>query len=113
MTHANTLRIAMGLAAVLTIAAPGCALRSPLMKAPLVSETLDSVDPSVKHQELGPVSARYCPGEDPLVSRDKSQIGMLDEVIYRAQKDKNADYIRDADFSMEGNCVVLEGVAMK
>jgi hypothetical protein len=91
----------------------GCALRSPLMKAPLASVTVDSVDPTIKHQDLGPVEAKYCPGDEPLASTDKSNIGMLDEVIFRAQKDKGASYIREANFMTEGSCVVVEGIAMK
>lgn len=95
------------------LAASGCTLRSPLMKAPLVSATVDSVDLRAKHVELGPVSTRFCPGDPAIASSDPSHVGLLDEVILKAQREKDADYIRDADFSMEGNCVVLDGIAMK
>lgn len=93
--------------------ASGCAMRSPLMKAPVVSQTMDSIDPKAKTEDLGPVSARYCPGETPSATSDPNDIGLLDEVIFRAQTSKDASYIRDANFMMEGNCVVLEGIAMK
>jgi|GEM_PF-2946931 len=95
------------------LAFTGCAVgKSPLLSAPYVTANSDDLIDTKHAKDLGPVSARYCPG-DPSSHADASSIGLMDEAIYLAQKEKNATYIRDAQFYTQGTCVVLEGIAMK
>jgi predicted small lipoprotein YifL len=90
-----------------------CAMRMPLLTTPAVSMTNPSFAPDHKATDLGPVSARYCYGEDAITKKGDS-VGLMDEVTMRAQKEKNATYIANASYSYEGaSCIVLDGTAMK
>ncbi len=100
---------------LLAVVGEGCAHRSQILSTPVVSMTETSSNEKIdKLQELGPVTSQYCMGDDP-VSTDKSSgdIGLMDEVITKAQKEKNARYIKNATFFSQGRCVILEGIALK
>jgi hypothetical protein len=99
--------------AIAVVAMTGCAtVRQPLLSTPAVSMTQDSVPKDSKTVDLGPVESKYCYGE-PALSKKADSIGLMDEVILKAQQDKKASYIANANFSYEGTCIVLEGEAMK
>ncbi|MCM2282929.1 MAG: hypothetical protein NDI61_13900 [Bdellovibrionaceae bacterium] len=102
----------MILAILALFAFAGCATRYPLLSTPAVSTTEKSFVSGYKAKPVGPVNARYCMGEDSIAGK-KSTIGLMDEVIARAQSETKASYISDAQFFAEGQCVILEGTAMK
>jgi hypothetical protein len=89
-----------------------CASMQPLMSAPAVSMSRTSVAPGTKSQEIGPVSARYCRGDD-ATTGSGSTVGLLDEVIRKAETSSKASYIGQASFQYDGTCIELEGVAMR
>lgn len=91
----------------------GCAtMRQPLLTTPAVSMTDTSTSADRKLVDLGPVESRFCYGDE-AISRKGDTVGLMDEVILKAQKEKNASYIKDAKFAYEGSCIVLEGTAVK
>ena len=87
-------------------------MRQPLLSTPAVSMTTDSVKPGHKAVDLGPVTSKYCYGE-PATTKKGDSVGLMDEVVMRAQQEKKATYISNANFSYEGMCIVLEGNAMR
>jgi hypothetical protein len=58
------------------------------------------------------VTSKYCRGEDAITVQGET-IGFVDEVVMRAQKEKNATYIREAQVFRKGDCFFLEGTAAK
>ena len=87
-------------------------LRQPLLSTPAVSMTHDSVPAGKLAKSVGSVSSQFCPGDKSTLSRG-DQTGLMDEVISKAQKEKNATYISGANFYLQGTCMVLEGEAMR
>lgn len=63
-------------------------------------------------KEVGKVEATYCSGDEPIVSRD-GEIGLIDEVVMRAQRDSQVTYIKNAQFYSQGACVSLEGTGLR
>ncbi|HEX3904422.1 MAG TPA: hypothetical protein VH853_16410 [Polyangia bacterium] len=61
---------------------------------------------------IGPVNAKFCYGEPPLVSQDGT-VGLIDEAIAKAEKQTGASYIADARFTQSCGCMILEGTAMR
>jgi hypothetical protein len=61
---------------------------------------------------IGPVNVKFCYGEPPLVSQDAT-VGLMDEVIAKAEKQTGASYIADARFTDSCGCMILEGTAMR
>lgn len=98
--------------AVLCVATIGCASRQTILTVPAVSMTHDSTPDGVHSSPAGHVEAEFCEGDDPLVSRDKN-VGLIDEVVMKAQKQSGATYISDVTISQKGDCVMVEGTAMK
>ena len=58
------------------------------------------------------VDAEYCTGDDPIVSKDNN-VGLIDEAIMKAQQQAGADYLTDVTIWSDGNCIAVEGTAMK
>ena len=85
------------------------------LKAPLVSMTESNL-PSLNAVEVkGPVNVKWCKG-DPVTRDDGSAPGLADEVISKAQKKLDIDYIRNAQFVRTGGfspCVILTGEGLK
>ena len=102
----------VAVALVIGFSFAGCASQRPLFKSPMVSTTDGSVEASAHLENLGLVTAQYCPGDQPM-DPDNKNIGMLDEVIAKAQSSVKARYIKDAQFYTAGNCVYLEGTALR
>lgn len=100
---------------VIALGLSACAHRVNLLSTPAVSMTENSFESTYKAKEAGAVTAKYCTGDDAQSSSSKgtSQIGLMDEVIHKAQEQSGARYISNAQFFGEGSCVVLEGTAMK
>ncbi len=88
-----------------------CTSREPLMSVSMVSMTKYSFSQG-NLQEVGLVETRFCKG-DPAISSTSSNVGMIDEVVLKAQKEKRADYISNVLVSREGKCIVLEGMALR
>jgi hypothetical protein len=84
-----------------------------VLSAPAVSMTNEGFDRNVKFISAGDVSSRFCTGDDPVSSKGDLNVGFMDEVIYRAQQDSSARYIANAQFFVQGSCMLLEGTAMK
>lgn len=99
------------LMSICLVAVGGCASRYTVLSTPMVSMTKYSYTDG-KLNEVGPVSERFCRGEQPLSSRTHD-VGLIDEVTLKAQNAQGADYIGNAVYSIEGSCMVLEGTAYK
>lgn len=89
-----------------------CATRHTILTAPAVSMTRPSVDPNHVTQPGDKVSAEYCEGDDAITS-DENSVGLIDEAVMKAQRQSGAEYISDVTISQKGDCVLVEGVAMK
>ncbi len=95
-----------------TLFLAACATRQPILTTPAVSMTTANIPTDYKGKEIGPVNSRYCYGDEAL-TRKGDNVGLMDEVIFRAQQDSKATYITNATFFTEGKCIVLEGTAVK
>lgn len=99
-------------AALACVQAAACVSRYPLANVSAASMTHSNSSTQKTYTDLGPVETKYCTG-DAATSTTGSEIGLMDEVTLRAQKEKGANYIFDANYFMEGGCIVLKGVAKK
>ena len=95
-----------------------CTTRTQLLSTPLVSMTEIGTAPgSKKPIAAEAVSSEYCFG-DKALSTKTINIGLLDEVIFRAQQKSKARYITDVQIFrkeefMGKTCIQLEGTALK
>lgn len=106
-------RILLSLAAMLAAAsATGCGGRYTILSVPAISMTQTTFDAGYRATPGPHVEARYCSGDDPVVSKDNA-VGLIDEAVAKAQKQSGATYIADAVISREDDCVVVAGTAMR
>ena len=86
--------------------------RQSLVNLPAVSMSTKGMEAGATAEKIGPVSAEFCTGDDAISTTD-SNVGLMDEVIARAEQQSGASYIADAQFSTKGSCIYLDGTAMK
>ena len=93
-----------------------CVTRTLMLDAPLVSATKG---PKAKggYTIGNEVKANYCMGDQAISTQD-STVGMLDEVVFRAQKSAKTDYIAEATVYevkkfFSNPCYELNGKAAK
>lgn len=100
---------------ICTAALAACATPKTLvLSTPAVSMTNNSFEPGVKFVSAGEIKSQFCTGDDAIsVSKGESNIGFMDELVTRAQNESHAKYIANAQFFTQGNCMLLEGTAMK
>jgi hypothetical protein len=94
------------------ILATGCATRESLFSVPVISMTENSMAANSSAKAIGPVTSQYCRGQDAITGQGET-VGFVDEVVMRAQKEKDAKYIREAQVFRKGDCYLLEGTAAK
>jgi hypothetical protein len=99
-------------ACALGIGAAGCSSHYKILSVPAMSMTVPSIPPGTTATASGRVEAEYCPGDDPVVSKD-SNVGLIDEAVAKAQQQSGAKYLSDVTISRDGNCIFVEGTAMK
>jgi hypothetical protein len=104
------------MAVCLLCAAPltSCTTRSVMLDAPLVSMT-DGPKEKGAYSIGRDVSVRYCMGEDALSTKE-SPVGMIDEVVFRAQKEADSKYIAQVTIQevkefFSNPCYELQGKA--
>jgi len=101
------------LAGLVIATASGCSTpRYPILTVPAVSMTRASTDEVSSAKAAGKVEAEFCTGDDPISSKDQN-VGLIDEVIMKAQKQSGAEYLTDVVISTSGKCVMIEATAMK
>ena len=86
-----------------------CAMKQEILNASAVSMTRYSIKKKVKLEEAGEVTGEFCAD----ISGNSGTLGLLDEAIKDAQNKSGADYITNAVFYSRGNCIVVEGIAMR
>jgi len=115
MTHRShfTLqaRSRVGTIALLTLLASLAACAHKVVSSPLVSMTRTKGAARESLTSAGRIKTQWCRG-------DPSNTGtvdpaLMDEVTLKAQKSKKADYIGDTVYWRKGNCMTIEGVALK
>jgi hypothetical protein len=89
-----------------------CATRQTILTVPAVSMTRPSVDPNHVTQPSDKLSAGYCEGSDAVTSGENGA-GLIDEAVTEAQCHSGAEYPSVVTISQKGDCMVVEGVAMK
>jgi|SRR5580704_12768637 hypothetical protein len=92
--------------------AMGCSAHYKILSVPAMSMTVPSVPPGTAATPAGRVQSQFCTGDDPIVSKD-ANVGMIDEAVAKAQQQSGAKYLSDVTVSGDGNCVYVEGTAMK
>ena len=90
-----------------------CATQRTLLTAPMVSMTDSNEAAPNSLKPAGNIESSYCYGDEPLATKNKNDIGLMDEVIFRAQQQSGAKFIQNATFIAEGKCLKLDGIAMK
>jgi hypothetical protein len=104
---------AIVLASAVGVFVMGCSAHYKILSVPAMSMTLPSIpDGSAPATAAGRVQSEFCTGDDPIVSKD-SNVGMIDEAVAKAQQQSGAKYLSDVTVSGDGNCVYVEGTAMK
>lgn len=87
----------------------GCAMRTKILDASMVSMTRPSLAPNEKVTEKGPVSGRFCPD----MSNDRGSKGLIDMSVRAAQEQNKVDFISNVSLWAEGNgCVAVEGTGL-
>jgi hypothetical protein len=97
---------------VFAACAMGCSAHYKILSVPAMSMTVPSVPPGSAATAAGRVQAQYCRGDDPVVSKD-ANVGLIDEAVAKAQQQSGAKYLSDVTVSGDGDCVYVEGTAMK
>lgn len=95
--------------AAIMLLASSCAMKQRILNASSVSMTKYSAQSKQKIEEAGEVTGEFCADS----GSDSGTIGLLDEAIKDAQNKSGADFISNAIFYSKGNCVMVEGMAMK
>lgn len=90
----------------------GCSAHYKILSVPAMSMTVPSVPEGSAATAAGRVQSQFCTGDDPVVSKD-ANVGMIDEAVAKAQQQSGAKYLSDVTVSGDGNCVYVEGTAMK
>ena len=94
--------------------AAGCARRVPLVGVPAASMKTKYLKKGSDGEEIGPVKAEFCEGDDSITSDDSDyQVGLMDEALAKAEKESGADYLKDVQFFSDGDCVSVEGTGMR
>ena len=92
----------------------GCSYRVPLVGVPAASMKTKYLDEGATSTEIGPAKGQFCEGDDSITSDDDDyNVGLMDEALAKAEKDSGADYLKDVQFFSDGDCVFVEGTAMK
>lgn len=99
---------AISIVAIMVLAS-SCAMKQRILNASAVSMTKYSTKKSQKAEEAGEVTGEFCADS----TSDSGTVGLLDEAIKDAQNKSGADWITNAVFYSKGNCVIVEGMAMK
>lgn len=86
-----------------------CAMKTKVMDVAAVSMTKSYMNPGESLKEMGPVTGKFCADQ----WNDKGSIGLFDESVKAAQTQSGVDYILNASFWREGNCVTVEGTGAK
>ncbi len=97
---------------VFAACAMGCSAHYKILSVPAMSMTVPSIPPGTAATAAGRVQAQFCPGDDPVVSKD-SNVGLIDEAVAKAQQQSGAKYLSDVTISGDGSCVYVEATAMK
>jgi hypothetical protein len=111
MKAARFVGIAFGTASLALVSA-GCAGRYTILTVPAISMTNAAFDPSYRAAPGPRVEAKFCSGDDPIVSKD-DHVGLIDEAVMKAQQQTGATYLSDVVIAREDECVVVTGTAMR
>jgi hypothetical protein len=84
-----------------------------IMDAEVVSMTKKDVPSGMALKSKGSVNEKWCAGDKPAHNEHGvDELAYMDQVIYKAQKARNADYITDARFYWIGSdCMSITGQA--
>lgn len=101
------------LVAGIVVGGAACTSRLALVTLPAVSMTTASIAAgSTFTPANAEVEGQFCSGDDALVSKD-SNVGLMDEVTMKVQKESGADYFTNAQYWIEGACVGLTATPVK
>jgi hypothetical protein len=104
-------KLALGMICFVTT---GCATAKYVeLSTGAVSMTEYSLPADYKAQSIGPVEVQFCIGDKKHSRDDDSNIGLMDELILKAQTETNAKYLTNATFFTKGRCMILEATAMR
>jgi hypothetical protein len=90
----------------------GCSAHYKILSVPAMSMTVPSLPAGTAATAAGRVEAQFCTGDDAVVSKD-ANVGLIDEVVAKAQQKSGAQYLSDVTISGDGSCVYVEATAMK
>jgi hypothetical protein len=90
----------------------GCATSGEILNIKVISMTNKSVAPGKKMNPLGDVNTTYCKGEK-LEGFSTANKGLVDRVTQKAQVETSADFLLDAVYTKNGDCVTVVGKAAK
>lgn len=88
---------------------PGCVMKTKILDTAAISMTRTTLGEGEKLKETGPVTGQFCAK----TFDDKGSIGLLDESVKSAQTQYGIDYITNATFWQEGQCITVEGTGAK
>jgi len=96
----------LGLAALTT----SCCTKTLVLQSPVVSMTKAEARSPLK--EGKEISTKWCTGDQQYSSGgDDSELGLIDEVTAKAQKENKADYLMNARFFQSCSCMIVEANA--
>lgn len=87
----------------------GCAMKTKVLDTAAISMTKTGLQPGESLQETGPVTGEFCAD----TFSQRGNFGFLDESVKKAQEQFNVDFILNAAFWQQGNCISVEGTGAK
>ena len=107
----NGAKSCLGAVALLTLLATLSACAHKVVSSPLVSMTRTKGATRESLTSVGRVKTEWCRGDPSNTGTEDP--ALMDEVTLKAQKSKKADYLGDTVYWRKGNCMTVEGVALK
>jgi|GEM_PF-4326154 len=96
------------LSMIILVATSSCTMRQKIMDASLVSMTHTHIPEGSYLNAADPIESRFCPSGE-----DRGNVGLFDQAIKNAQASHHVDYISNATFWSENNCIILQGTGQK
>lgn len=95
---------------LLTGACTSTATRSRVLSVPVASMTHSKLPLGYKLRPGKAVIAKFCKGDAPIVETGDI-VGMVDQVLYKAQTENQATHLLDVLVMRDGNCLTAEANA--
>lgn len=96
---------------VVALLLSACCSKQQIMQAPVVSMTKRHAP---KRLEGGKsISVQWCTGDSPYINKGDNELGMIDQLIMKAQRKHRADFLVNSIFYQKCDCMIVDAEVPK